>query len=456
MQRYGIPKEYTDMILDKMTGREMVIAFNDYTSDPIPVDNGLDQGCNLLMYGYRFYNASQIKGSIGKKDELATNYTDNVVCATAAKTIEEVEEKIRTLFQRDGGPAAWGRTHFSTYEFHKFMAMWASRAQTQIVEPGGRRRHIKQPPMRIKFDDEHEVTTVMTHKFLGVLLDNELRFQKHATYAIAKGEWWVSKVKKLSKVMRGMHGTFTRRLFYSVAAPSMLYAANVWCTQPAKRTGMKAARGMGAAIRKIESIQRKAVLKTTGALRTTPSDLLFAHADMPPLRTYVKNLCQWAALHIATLPKRHPVYAAARKAMGRRIKWHMSPLYEILDLAKICANKIETIGIGTEAPMWRNKVKTVITPTREDAIQLANNDESNIKIYTDGSSHEGGVGAAAVLTQGIRPARIAQHHLGKSTKHTVYESECIGQILGLKMLQTLGQDLNRTEIMLATDNQATL
>ena len=98
----------------------------------------------------------------------------------------------------------------------------------------------------------------------------------------------------------------------------------------------------------------------------------------------------------------------------------------------------------------------VITPTREDAIQLANNDESDIKIYMDGSSHEGRIGAAAILMQGICPVRIAQHHLGKSTKHTIYESECIGQILGLKMLQKLGQDLNRTEILLATDNQATL
>src|SRR6266700_4363245 len=112
MQRYGVPREYTDMILDKMTGRETVITFDDYTSDPIPVDNGLDQGCNLSMYGYRFYNASQIEGSIGKKDELATNYADDAVCATAAKTIKEAEEKMRTLFQRDGGPAAWGRTHF--------------------------------------------------------------------------------------------------------------------------------------------------------------------------------------------------------------------------------------------------------------------------------------------------------------------------------------------------------
>jgi len=95
MWRYGVPKEYTDMILDKMTGREMVIAFNDYISDPIPVDNGLDQGCNLSMFGYRFYNTSQIEGSIGKKNELATNYADDTVCATAAKTIEEVADKMK-------------------------------------------------------------------------------------------------------------------------------------------------------------------------------------------------------------------------------------------------------------------------------------------------------------------------------------------------------------------------
>jgi len=157
----------------------------------------------------------------------------------------------------------------------------------------------------------------------------------------------------------------------------------------------------------MESIQRKA------ALRTTPSDLLFAHADMLPLRIYVKALCQRAALRIATLPKEHPIYPAARKAMGRRIKRHMSPLYKILDSAKVRTNKIETIAIGRKAPTWRNKVKMVITPTREDAIQLMNNDESDIKIYTDGSSREGGVGAAAVLMQGIRPARIARHHLGK-------------------------------------------
>jgi len=52
MRRYGVPKEYTDMILDKMTGRETMIVFDNFTSEPFPVKNRLDQGCNLSMYGY--------------------------------------------------------------------------------------------------------------------------------------------------------------------------------------------------------------------------------------------------------------------------------------------------------------------------------------------------------------------------------------------------------------------
>lgn len=84
------------------------------------------------------------------------------------------------------------------------------------------------------------------------------------------------------------------------------------------------------------------------------------------------------------------------------------------------------------------------TKIAKDAEQMEKEDESDIKIYTDGSSHEGGVGAAAVLVQGIRPVRIARYYLGKDTQHTVYESECVGQI-GLKMLQTLNQFPNGTE-----------
>ena len=80
-----------------------------------------------------------------------------------------------------------------------------------------------------------------------------------------------------------MHGALARRLFYSVAIPSILYAADVWCSQAVSSTYSRKKGGMKAAIWKMETIQRKATLQATGALRTTPTDLLLAHANMLPL-----------------------------------------------------------------------------------------------------------------------------------------------------------------------------
>ena len=128
--------------------------------------------------------------------------------------------------------------------------------------------------------------------------------------------------------------------------------------------------------------------------------------------------------------------------MGRRLHRHTSPLYDILNSTGIHTNNLETVNTTTKHPMWCNHVKTIIAKTREEAEQLAKDDESDIRIYTDGSSHDGGVGAVAVLMQGIHPVKIAKYHLGRDTKHTVYESECTSQILALKMLQKLGQDLD--------------
>lgn len=142
----------------------------------------------MAMYGYHFYNVSQIEGSIGKKDELATNFTDDAACTTSAKTLEEAAEKMRVLFQRVGGPAIWGHTHLSVYEFCKFTAMWMSRMRLEIINQEGRKRHVKHPPTRIQINNEHEVMTMSSHKFLSVILDDKLQFQKHAAYTLRKGK----------------------------------------------------------------------------------------------------------------------------------------------------------------------------------------------------------------------------------------------------------------------------
>jgi hypothetical protein len=197
--------------------------------------------------------------------------------------------------------------------------MWMSRARNETEGPNGRKKQTKQPPTRIRIDDEHEVTMTSSHKFPGIILDDKLHFQKHAAYALGKGERWISQVKRLAKVMKGMHRAHAQRLYYSVAIPSMLYAADVWCPQPVISLNTRKKEGMKAAIWKMEAVQRKATLLATAGLRTTPTDLLFAHANMLPLRSHIKLICHGSALRIVTLLKEHPLHGTARRAMGRRI-----------------------------------------------------------------------------------------------------------------------------------------
>ena len=61
----------------------------------------------------------------------------------------------------------------------------------------------------------------------------------------------------------------------------------------------------------------------------------------------------------------------------------------------------------------------------------------SVKIYTNGSSIDGGVGAAAVLFINDTAWQSLQHYLDPEKHHTVYEAELVGLILAAALLQRL-------------------
>lgn len=59
-----------------------------------------------------------------------------------------------------------------------------------------------------------------------------------------------------------------------------------------------------------------------------------------------------------------------------------------------------------------------------------------IKIFTDGSGHNGGIGAAAVLMRSGQEPRTLRYYLGPDEEHTVYEAEILGLTLAAQLLLT--------------------
>lgn len=168
------------------------------------------------------------------------------------------------------------------------------------------RKKKKQPPTTIVLNGRN-ITLTDQHKFLGVIVDTELRFKKHTDYVLGKGTKMVNQVRRLSKMARGMQGEYARQMYYAAAAATMHYANDIWCPTVLDKHG-KRQQGMTGAIKKMDLVQRKAAIQATGALRTTPTDLLFAHADMNPSRLQLMKSTQMAALQLATLPKTHPLH----------------------------------------------------------------------------------------------------------------------------------------------------
>ena len=80
----------------------------------------------------------------------------------------------------------------------------------------------------------------------------------------------------------------------------------------------------------------------------------------------------------------------------------------------------------------------------------------DVKIYSDGSGQDGHIGAAAVLIYGHREPKVARHYLGPDTEHTVYEGECVGQLLGMGLLQRHTSNLSHSDTALLVDNQSSI
>ncbi|KAH8806569.1 hypothetical protein DL96DRAFT_1448920, partial [Flagelloscypha sp. PMI_526] len=154
--------------------------------------------------------------------------------------------------------------------------------------------------------------------------------------------------------------------------------------------------GSCGALRKMESLQRSATLAILGCYRTTPTDLLDAHANLWPMELYLDRLCHRATTRVCSLPITNPV-AKIAKGITRRVKKQPSPLHVLMDRYSASWERTETITPAIRRPTKSNKFKIIIPTSRKESKELEEKDDADIKIASDGSGYEGGIGAAAVL-----------------------------------------------------------
>lgn len=85
---------------------------------------------------------------------------------------------------------------------------------------GGGRRKVERVALEL---GGVRIEPVACHKWLGVEVDQELRFKQQCASAVKKGTTWLNGFRRLAKTAKSVPARYMRRFYQSVAMPKMFY-----------------------------------------------------------------------------------------------------------------------------------------------------------------------------------------------------------------------------------------
>ena len=298
---------------------------------------------------------------------------------------------------------------------------------------------------------------VSSYKYLGVIIDPKLRWSLQHKKAVAAAAYWASRIGRLSKSASGLSTFGTKQLYNTVAVPRFTYGAEVWYTLLHKPSGSQKTKGSVSVSNKLKSVQRKVAVAITGGLRTMAGDVLDVHAYILRIDLLLNKILYRAALRLCSLPKSHPLYAQVHSRSTHRAKRHLSPVHNLLRFANLNPKQVETISPVRRSPGYKKPFSLIIPPSKDTALPLAQLTDNTmlVRVYSDGSGFEGGIGASAILYLKNRLIKSIRFFLGSDQEHTVYEAEGVGLVMGLHLLSTLHSRFIHPTV-LGSDSQAVI
>ena len=171
-----IPEVYIRFVQNMLTGHRNQLIFDNYLSYWFELDNGIIQGDPLSMLLYLFYDADMLDIAQGQQ-EACLGYVDDMALVAMADTFRKVYRILGKMMAKSWGGYVWLRAHNSRFEMSKSVLLDFSRA-----------KHTEQPKMTLQ---GVIISLKALHKFLGVMLDQELWWHQQVDYAIGKVLTWI-------------------------------------------------------------------------------------------------------------------------------------------------------------------------------------------------------------------------------------------------------------------------
>ena len=304
LKKRRIPSIYITFIKQLLTDRRTWLKFDDFTSEGISILNGIGQGDPLSMILYIIYNADLLDIPGNEEHEKSLGYVDVIALMATGKDFDETSQRLLHMMTKEDGGLQWSRDHNSRFEVSKSVVLHVTQRTQVNSEDEQKRVSLDRPILRI--EGQH-IQEVKSFKYLGVQVDAQLSWKEQAQRASANATKWILQYRRLTRPATGVSSKLMRQLYLAVALPKITYGIDVWYLPPRKQAGATKNEGSVGTLRSLQKIQRIATLAINGGLRTTPTDLLDAHAGILPLELALSKACHRAMVQMLTLPEAHPL-----------------------------------------------------------------------------------------------------------------------------------------------------
>jgi hypothetical protein len=349
------------------------------------------------------------------------------------KTFKDNIGTLTDFMFREGGGFTWSDKHNSTFALNKLAVMHFTQKRTLDLQCPGKTMLIPAPDLLLK----GKVVRVDTsYKYLGIHLDNQLHWTTQMHGAVAKATRWIMLYRCLTKPSFGLSAKFMRRLFITVAIPKITYGLDMWYTPPHKPIGKKKNTESVKALKKFCKLQRLATMAINSTLRTSPTDLLDAYSGFLPMDLLLEKICYRSMICICTLPPTNPVSHQAVEYFVMPARTHKTNIQKLNEIFDIDPTIFKTVPAVSRPPVFRLPKDVFIMDSKKEVIEQEAKDNANMKIYTDGSSQNGFIGASMVLyytQKGIigNLTMTLRCWLGPDTKYSVWKAEAAGLLMAL-------------------------
>ena len=176
LHKRRVPEVYVPFISNMLMGRHTQLQFDDHVSSWIELDNGIGLGDPLSVLLYLYYNLDILEVPMGH-NEMGLGYVDDMALVAVAKDFTQAHRRLKQMMTQTGGAIEWSGVHNSCFEATKFTLMDFTHSRSK-----------SHPPMTLQ---GVSLVPQELHKFLGILLDQELWWNHQASSAIAKASKWV-------------------------------------------------------------------------------------------------------------------------------------------------------------------------------------------------------------------------------------------------------------------------